>query len=208
MIIQCPECGRRFTLQRRPPEIFRCPKCSFSVPFNVLLSEQKKNSQPEPTTTSAPTHADVTGAGAVANNETRVVSGLQQNGNAGADENYGKTQLVSSLQMKRNGEFAVTFNGQNYGVVKLPNGKSFTVGRRSSDSKAQIQLTPDIAMSRIHAGMRTVQVNGQVVYQITSAKANNPVFVNAMPIAPGKACNLKTGDKVQMGNTVLVFRMV
>ena len=106
------------------------------------------------------------------------------------------------------GEFAVTFNGQNYGVVKLPNGKSFTVGRRSSDSKAQIQLTPDIAMSRIHAGMRTVQVNGQVVYQITSAKANNPVFVNAMPIAPGKACNLKTGDKVQMGNTILVFRMV
>ncbi len=205
MIIQCPECGRRFNLQRRPPEIFRCPKCSFSIPFNVLLSEQEKKNQPvQP---QAPTHADITSAGVVANNETQIVENLQNNNNSGMDENYGKTKLVSSLQMKTNGEFTVTFNGQNYGVLRLPHGKSFDLGRRSSDSKAQIQLTPDIAMSRLHAGMRTVQINGQVVYQITSVKANNPVVVNGVPIAPGKACNLKTGDKVQMGNTMLVFRM-
>ena len=40
MVIQCPSCGRKFNLERRPPLTFRCPKCSFTTPFSVLLNEQ------------------------------------------------------------------------------------------------------------------------------------------------------------------------
>ena len=167
MIIKCPECGRRFYLQRRPPKMFHCPKCSFTVPFSILLNEQ--------------------------NGEVQAAD---------------KTRLVESMQIKKQGEFIVSFEGHNCGVIRLPYGKSFDVGRRSSDSKAQIKLTPDMSMSRIHAGMRTVNIKEHIIYQITSVKASNPVYVNGQPIPPGKAYNLKSGDKVVMGKTSLEFRMV
>jgi len=51
MIIKCPNCGRRFDLQRQPPATFRCPKCSFTVPFSIVLHEQ--NSESKPVSTSA-----------------------------------------------------------------------------------------------------------------------------------------------------------
>ena len=90
----------------------------------------------------------------------------------------------------------------------MPHGNFFNLGRLSLDGTATIKLTPDIAMSRIHAGMRTVMINGELVYQINSAKENNPVFVNGKPIAKGKAFNLKSGDTLKMGDTTMVFRMV
>lgn len=216
MVIQCPSCGRKFNLERRPPLTFRCPKCSFTTPFSVLLNEQMSpstscltgsGSSGNGTNPGGVYHA---GADLIPANGTRVVNSLQGNGktNVVNMDNDDRTRLVPSLQQKKNGEFIVSYAGQNYGAIKLPHGKSFDVGRRSSDSNAQVKLTPDISMSRVHAGMRTTLVNGQVVYQITSVKANNPVYVNDQPIVPGKAYNLKSGDKVKMGETILVFRMV
>lgn len=43
MIITCPNCGRRFNLERTPPTLFRCPKCAFTVPFNIVLNGQGGN---------------------------------------------------------------------------------------------------------------------------------------------------------------------
>lgn len=205
MIIKCPECGRRFDLQRRPPKMFHCPKCSFTVPFSVLLNEQNGEVQAANT---IPGNVNVE---APESNGTRIVDSLHNDDKTrivDINSNADKTRLVESMQIKKQGEFIVSFEGHNCGVIRLPYGKSFDVGRRSSDSKAQIKLTPDMSMSRIHAGMRTVNIKEHVIYQITSVKASNPVYVNGQPIPPGKAYNLKSGDKVVMGKTSLEFRMV
>ena len=219
MIIKCPNCGRRFDLQRQPPITFRCPKCSFTVPFSIVLHEQ--NAESKSVTTSAD-DKPVAGSGALADSQetqvvsgksTRVVDNLQNDKTRVVDglNQCVKTRFVPGLQLQpqKRAIFQMAYQGRSYGVINLPYGKFYNLGRQSSDSKAQIKLTPDISMSRIHAGMRTVQTpQGQVVYQITSAKNSNPVYVNGNPVPQGKSVSLKNGDTLRMGETTLVFRIL
>lgn len=204
MIIKCPYCGRRFELQRRPPKTFCCPKCSYKVPFSVILEEQhseehKNTDKTQSATDNGQAQSMPTSVNSGHNN-TVVVEGL--NGNM-------KTQLIPELQSNKKGILSVTYRGMSFGTIKLPYGNYYNLGRKSSDSNAQIKITPDIAMSRIHAGMRTVKTpSGQIIYQITSVKNDNPVYVNGQPIAKGKAYNLKPGDSIKMGETVMIFQMV
>lgn len=215
MIIKCPNCGRRFELQRRPPELFKCPKCRYSTSFSEILGEQGLDSSSESAVgTSIMNDGAKTGDSAATsvvekptkvatdllNQETVVVNGL------GGGE---KTAFIPGLQKKQQGTLQITYNGINYGVVRLPQANNFTLGRRSSDSKAQVKLTPDMTMSRIHAGMRMVITPmGNTTYQITSAKDANPVYVNRVPVPKGKPINLKNGDTIQMGETIMIFRLL
>ena len=203
MIITCPGCSRRFNLERRPPTTFRCPKCSFTAPFSTILNENPANASYS--TQDGQIHIDNCAS------KTKVVSELANTGDAQSGSNLAggkKTQVVPDLQQRpKRGSFTISFQGHQYGIIPLPFG-DFEVGRNSSDSTAKVKLTPDLSMSRTHAGMRTVKINGQIVYQITSVKNDNPVYVNDQPIAKGKACNLKNGDQVRMGDTVMIFRMV
>lgn len=167
MIIKCPNCGRRFDLQRQPPATFRCPKCSFTVPFSIMLHEQ--NSESKPVSTSADdmpvagnnTLVDSQETQVVSEKPTRVVDNLQNDKTRvvnGLNQDV-KTKFVPGLQQQpqKRAVFQMSYEGRNYGVINLPYGNFYNLGRQSSDSKAQIKLTPDISMSRIHAGMRTIQ---------------------------------------------------
>lgn len=207
MIITCPSCGRRFNLERRPPVTFRCPKCSFNAPFSTILNE--RNSAEPNTNNTQDGHIEIP-LNEDSSNKTKVVSSLADNGHTKVVSelaNVGKTSVIPALQPQKKGVFLVSFQGRQYGTIPLPFG-NFELGRNSSDSNAKVKLTPDMSMSRIHAGMRTTKINGQMVYQITSVKNDNPVFVNNCPIAKGKAYNLKNGDQVRMGDTIMVFRLM
>ena len=219
MIITCPNCGRRFHLQRQPPTTFRCPKCSFTVPFSVVLHNQKSESKPVSSSTDDMpvagnnTLVDSNETQVVSEKHTRVVDNLQNDKTHVVDglNQDVKTRFVPGLQAQpqKRAVFQMSYQGRSYGVINLPYGNFYNLGRQSSDSKAQIKLTPDISMSRIHAGMRTIQSSqGQVVYQITSAKNSNPVYVNGNPVPQGKSVNLKNGDALRMGETILVFRII
>ncbi len=211
MIITCPNCGYRYELQRRPPMTFRCRKCSFCVPFNLLLNSNGNqnlsdvtNSESASTVETVMTYAATNST--VVENKTKVATGLADNHTMVVPSLQYKTTVVPSLQQKK-GVLQVSFNGHPYSTIPLPFG-SFDLGRMSSDSTAKVKITPDMAMSRIHAGMRTTKINGQTVYQITSAKNENPVYVNNQPIGKGKAYNLKNGDVIKMGDTSMVFKLL
>lgn len=207
MIITCPSCGRRFNLERRPPVTFRCPKCSFNAPFSTILNE--RNSAEPNINNTQDGHIEIP-LNEDSSNKTKVVSSLADNGHTKVVSelaNVGKTSVIPALQPQKKGVFLLFFQGRQYGTIPLPFG-NFELGRNSSDSNAKVKLTPDMSMSRIHAGMRTTKINGQMVYQITSVKNDNPVFVNNCPIAKGKAYNLKNGDQVRMGDTIMVFRLM
>lgn len=219
MIITCPNCGRRFDLQRQPPTTFRCPKCSFTVPFSIVLHNQKSESKPVSTSADDmpvagnDTLVDSNATQVVSEKPTRIVDNLQNDKTRVVDglNQDVKTRFVPGLQAQpqKRAVFQMSYQGRSYGVINLPYGKFYNLGRQSSDSKAQIKLTPDISMSRIHAGMRTIQSSqGQVIYQITSAKNSNPVYVNGNPVPQGKSVNLENGDTLRMGETTLVFRII
>ncbi len=220
MIIKCPNCGFRYELHRKPPVTFHCRKCNFTIPFQVVLNEQSEtvnmnvtNSESNITNeSSVPSFYQKSGSG----NETQVVSNLDGGHTRVVPELAGdKTRVIPSLQsthptrpkQPKKGVLVVSFNGRQYSTIPLPFG-SFDLGRLSSDSNAKIKIAPDMSMSRIHAGMRTIKINGQIVYQITSVKNENPVYVNNQPIDKGKACTLKNGDQIRMGDTVILFRLM
>lgn len=207
MIITCPGCGRRFNLERRPPTTFRCPKCSFRAPFTVILNE-KKNSESNINNTQDG-HIEIS-IDENSSNKTKVVPSLVNNGHTKVVSelaNGAKTSVIPALQPQKKGVLQISFQGRPYGTIPLPFG-NFEIGRNSSDSRAKVKITPDMSMSRIHAGMRSTKINGQIVYQITSVRNDNPVYVNNYPIAKGKACNLKNGDEIRMGNTIMTFRIM
>lgn len=207
MIIICPNCGCKYNLTRKPPVTFHCRKCSFTIPFNILLNESNNspssasaNSENIDTTNVIPQSPVPVGESTtIVNEKTRIVDSLRVSE---------KTSLVPGLQKKTKGVLQITFQGKPFGTIILPRGDFFNLGRLSSDGNANIKLTPDISMSRIHAGMRTVTINGQIVYQINSAKDSNPVYVNGNPIPKGKAFNLKSGDTLRMGDTTMIFKMM
>lgn len=160
------------------------------MPFNEIL---KHNESPVTQPDNSPMK-DITNATGEA---TKVV-------------NFGeKTMLVPGLQQPSNKTaiFNIAYKGVSIGKVVLPQNGNFNLGRRSSDSAAQIKLAPDMTMSRVHAAMRTVRTNdGKINYQITTIKPENPVFVNGVMIEKGKICTLKLGDRIQLGETVLTFK--
>ena len=210
MIIKCPNCGFRYELQRRPPATFHCRKCSFTIPFQIVLNEQNSNLSMDVTNSDANISGDSTVVvptnGSNLGNKTEVVA-IPESDHTKVVAGLGdKTKVVPSLQQKR-GMLQVTFNNRPYSTIPLPYG-NYELGRLSSDSNAKIKIAPDMAMSRIHAGMRTTKINGQIVYQITSVKNENPVYVNNQPVGKGKACSLKNGDMIRMGDTTMVFRLL
>ena len=81
----------------------------------------------------------------------------------------------------------------------------YVLGRKSSDSTATMQIAPDITMSRQHARLAVRSVGGKMMAQITSLKANNPIYINGKAYSMGQPCTLKPGDNLQMGSTRLVY---
>lgn len=209
MIIKCPNCGSRFQLNRRPPEMFRCPKCHYSTSFSEVLDMDKEGIPEADADEDSSVSVPGTSPGLAISESTRVVDS-QQYGETkvvNIPNGYEKTRVFNMPKTK--GMLQLMYKGVNFGVIELPRSGQFTLGRRSSDSKASIKLTPDLSMSRLHAGMRTRQLpNGQILYQITSVKTDNPVIVNGKPIPKAAICNLKSGDVITMGETTAIFKMV
>lgn len=77
----------------------------------------------------------------------------------------------------------------------------YTIGRRSSDSQATVQLAPDPYMSRLHARLAAKAVGERFVVQVASVKSNNPVFQNGKVCNVGQPYTLCSGDRLQFGGT-------
>lgn len=81
----------------------------------------------------------------------------------------------------------------------------YILGRKSSDSTATLQLAPDISISRQHARLAVQMVGGRTMAQVIGLKSNNPIYVNGKMYMAGQPCTLKSGDKLQLGMTTVLF---
>lgn len=193
-IIKCPKCNKLFKLNQKAPKYFCCPNCQYKAPFDKILKPDDS-----PTTKADDISVQVgTGSPEMVGEATKVVN---------FDE---KTRIVPGLQSpdSKNAVLSIFFKNVFIGKVSLPKVGNFNLGRRSSDSNAHIKIAPDMTMSRVHAAMRTVKTaDGKTVYQITTIKPENPVYVNGTEIGRGKIHTLKSGDRIRLGETVLTFKL-
>ena len=115
---------------------------------------------------------------------------------------YNPSSSSSKTLVAAKNMFLQVANGGPRIPVKLVAGR-YIMGRKSSDSTAQIKLMPDMSVSREHAVLIIQQKENDFIVGIQPNKSNNPVFVNKKAIPYGKIAILNNGDVIRMGNTLM-----
>lgn len=118
-----------------------------------------------------------------------------------AQASHSATKVSNNIGMQSNAYLTVMDSNAKF----LLNPGVYILGRKSSDSSATLQLTPDISMSRQHARLAVQFVGGKLMAQIVGLKASNPIIVNGRVYAAGQPCTLKSGDNLQFGMTKIVI---
>lgn len=200
MIIKCPSCGRRFDLRHKAPATFSCPKCKYRAPFSDVIENEAAGMMDTPPA--------FNGGATVEDSRPTEVTNV--------DSKDGKTTVYNvDSQMAGSDKTQVFFKTGHLHVmqgnrivndIKLGAGGVYTLGRMSSDSTANIKIAPDTYMSRVHARMKVVPGTGPAnQYILTPLKENNPVYVENREIPYGKSAVLRSGCKIVMGSTTVIF---
>ena len=181
-IITCPVCKKQYKLTPKnaaslSKESFTCPNCKYAAPFTALIKDLPV---PQPITRTE--EAPGSGQQDKATHSATKVAHVATN-----------NQPKAFLQVAGSDSKFLLSQG------------TYVLGRKSSDSKATLQLAPDISMSRQHARLVVQLVAGKPVAQIMGLKADNPVIVNGKVCAAGQRCTLKQGDQLQLGATTFVY---
>lgn len=183
-IITCPVCKKQYKLTPNDPaslakQSFNCPSCKYAAPFTALIKDLPVP-QPVTRTEEAPELARSLPA------------------------RHAATKVAHAASAKPLGQRPLLQVAGSDVSFSLGQG-TYILGRKSSDSPATLQLAPDIAMSRQHARLTVQPVAGKLVTQIVALKANNPLIVNGKIYGVSQPYTLKPGDRLQLGETVVIF---
>lgn len=181
--IECPRCRQRYNLKVGNPallagEVFNCKKCGLSAPFPMVIG---KNKNPDLRTHIA-NEMSQGGKTQVAGQKTRLAGQQQQTGMA--------------LVIERTGARFPLYPGV------------YILGRDSRDSKATLKLAPDPYMSRQHARLEIIPYAGTVRSMLYAMESGNPIYINNRKVAVGAGVQLKSGDKLLLGMTMVIFTAV
>lgn len=180
-IITCPVCKKQYKLTPSDPaslakQSFTCPNCKYAAPFTALIKDLPV---PQPIT------------------RTEEAPVKPQQG----DSAHSATKVAHAPGKQPKAFLEVAGSNSKF----LLNQGTYILGRKSSDSKATLQLAPDISMSRQHARLAVQLVAGKPVAQIMGLKDENPVIINGKVCAAGQRSTLKSGDHIQLGATTIVY---
>jgi len=115
-----------------------------------------------------------------------------------------KTKVAAQAMMGAKGKMSlvVESTGMSFPLMQ----GTYILGRASSDSKATLKLAPDPYMSRQHARLYVGAVNGKIQCHLCGLASTNPIFVNDKKIETGSPVTLKSGDKILLGMTTILFK--
>lgn len=180
-IITCPICQKQYKLTPKDPSSIAQKKFTcMNCKYSAPFSTLVKNlPQPQPVTHSGDMNLPVNPQ---KHSATKVAHGL-------------------NVQSKA----FLTVMGSNTKFILNPG--LYILGRKSSDSTATLQLAPDISMSRQHARLVVQSVAGKLMVQVVALKANNPLVINGKLYTAGHPCNLKSGDRLQLGMTTVIITL-
>lgn len=185
--VQCPSCGKVLVVtntMNATLKKFHCPNC------NRLLQTSFPAQEEEPLV--AKTY--------LAPLQRKVDNGATQlSGNS-----FGSTQLsVSKADVNEKAKLEV--GGHTY---LLQDGQNI-VGRKCSSSKATVQIeATDNYMSRQHFIINVSALsNGSKKVVMSNYKNKNRTYVNEQPIGKGDEIRLFDGNKIRIGNTIIIFKL-
>ena len=192
--MKCPgNCGKHYRITINDKDlntsVWVCPNCNFRASFNVITKNNIRNVGPD-----VPMGSTVQEMPPIPPN-VKTPSGEKT-------QVYNPSTSSSKTLVAAKNMFLQVANGGPRIPVKLVAGR-YIMGRKSSDSTAQIKLMPDMSVSREHAVLIIQQKENDFIVGIQPNKSNNPVFVNNKAIPYGKIAILNNGDVIRMGNTLM-----
>lgn len=218
-IVTCPICKKRYGLPPCTPadlisRMFVCPNCKYTTEYTTLI---KGLVAPPPQNPAPPTNPVMQPMGGPMGQPPmggpmgQPPVGTPMGGPMGQPMANGgaKTKVAHAGGMNQQQpqpqqpQMVLHVLSDDTRIPLMPG--NHTLGRRSSDSTATIQLAPDPYMSRVHATLFVTTVGGKVVSQIRNMKRENPIFVNGNPLHENKVQTLKVGDRLQIGMTNIVY---
>lgn len=182
--IKCPICGAELDVYDDPANVkksVKCPNCNEKNKFTAfkLVSPAKEASPVPPSGNQKP----------------------QQE-----PDEAEKTQIKTKKKPNVDpGFFKDEATGMRYDI---PDGSS-TLGRKTTKtpSKADVPIsTSDQYMSRVHMKVQAaIGKDGLYHVYVSNAENKNPTFINGNELKGDDVLGIKHGDKLQLGDTVLVY---
>jgi len=179
---KCPGCGvilEVTNINNEPQRQIVCPNCG----KNLLVPFYKLQDAP----------AQQSGAG-----DGRA----QQPTKPQAEEYHTQLGEYKPASQQHTQRCALTCNGMKYPLKMGAN----RVGRMAQTQKADVPIqTTDMYMSREHVIINVADVNGVIKADIANYKNKNATLVNGVPLKAGDSIFLHHGDRIQMGDTTMIF---
>lgn len=191
--VKCPACGKVLILPDSldiNTKTFTCPVCKEKhVVGNCKRIVDQPKAPVGEETQYGPSFSRTSGG-----EETQYVGSNQ---NAGGEE----TRIFTTQQPK------VGTLVDNFGrAYQLKIGIN-TIGRKANSSTASLQIdTTDRTMSRSHAVVEVRNAGGQNVHILRNGANKNASQHNGVVIGVNDQLILNNGDRVQFGNTILIFK--
>lgn len=209
--IRCPKCGRNYALTAPNPAVlvnkqFTCKRCGNTELFGKLFANAGIQMGPMPGQQTGGDGLDPL-QGAVMKTH---IGGMPQGGGLhtqiggaamGMASNHGLTQVASN---KAIGTLTVKEGGKTF---RFGQGL-YVLGRDSSDSSASIKLAGDPYMSRQHAKLSAANAGGIPTCLLTCVSQANPIYINGQKINNGVPTPLRDGDKILLGMTTVIFKLL
>lgn len=182
--MKCPgTCGKTYAVtisdEQFETQSWKCPNCGYTAPFKVI--HQWKNPMPIPPEPPIPPVGEDNGDAAPRTKRY--------------DPNANKTQVAHQMVWQ------VAGGGARITIPLRPG--RYIVGRKSSDSPANIKVAPDIYMSREHAILIVEPQGTKMTAKIAPKKPKNALYVNKRMLNINECVTLNTGDIIVMGNTTV-----
>lgn len=181
IIISCPGCNRKFKINGSEEmfahQNFTCPRCEYSAPFRVIQNWARM---------------------------TNGKFGKEEVQKAHTQDSTNTTPSKTKVVGGKSGTPIIYTTDKRF-CQHLKIG-TFTLGRLSSDSKADIRIAPDPYMSRAHATLTVsgLGTNG-IRCSIKPIKREIPVIINGAPLRFEDVVMLQQGDKITLGKTTIKF---
>lgn len=220
MTVVCPKCKSRTTIKKegKPTRGVKCSnkECSFlgSLMQFGKVEEQVSHVRPQPSMYGQGTPTVISSPTSISPSR-QPVSSSATNGGTIIEASYSSSPadggtMIENRPVQRAAPPAIgylqTVTGEKYSLAVGAN----IVGRQHPTSQATLQIvTNDGYMSRQHMKIEVIPTsNGRMEYRASDNNSTNRLTTNGQLMAPGDIVILKSGDRITIGHTDLVFKTV
>lgn len=187
--IQCPRCGVVLDVKNsknEPVKQIVCPSCKTALQVKFPQQQEPLEAKTYYAPPKKPMDDGATQLAGSTSGATLLVSPSPQNSHS-----------PHHPHLKYNGKTYPLTEGQNI------------IGRKGNTSKATIQIdTTDRYMSRQHGSITISTLpDGTLKAVLSNYQNKNLTTVDGQPIEIGDAIRLTDGNSIQMGHTMLIFKL-